>query len=60
VRTARAGLALTHLEALEAEAIHVIRQVAAELERPVRTFAARETRRDRPPARPVAAGMVEA
>ena len=38
MRTARAGLALTHLEALEAEAIHVIREVAAELERPVLLF----------------------
>src|SRR3954453_14354293 len=27
--------ALSHLEALEAEAIHIIREVAAELERPV-------------------------
>jgi sulfate adenylyltransferase subunit 2 len=38
MRIARAGLALTHLEALEAEAIHVIREVAAELERPVLLF----------------------
>jgi sulfate adenylyltransferase subunit 2 len=38
MRTARAGLALTHLEALEAEAIHVIREVASELERPVLLF----------------------
>jgi sulfate adenylyltransferase subunit 2 len=38
MRTARAGLALTHLEALEAEAIHVIREVAAELEKPVLLF----------------------
>ena len=38
MRAARAGLALTHLEALEAEAIHVIREVAAELERPVLLF----------------------
>jgi sulfate adenylyltransferase subunit 2 len=38
MRTARAGLPLTHLEALEAEAIHVIREVAAELERPVLLF----------------------
>jgi sulfate adenylyltransferase subunit 2 len=38
MRTARAGLALTHLEVLEAEAIHVIREVAAELERPVLLF----------------------
>ena len=29
---------LTHLDALEAEAIHVIREVAAELERPVLLF----------------------
>jgi sulfate adenylyltransferase subunit 2 len=28
----------THLEALESEAIHVIREVAAELERPVLLF----------------------
>jgi sulfate adenylyltransferase subunit 2 len=38
MRTARAGLPLTHLDALEAEAIHVIREVAAELERPVLLF----------------------
>jgi sulfate adenylyltransferase subunit 2 len=38
MRTARAGGKLTHLEALEAEAIHVIREVAAELERPVLLF----------------------
>jgi sulfate adenylyltransferase subunit 2 len=38
MRTARAGLTLTHLEALEAEAIHVVREVAAELERPVLLF----------------------
>ena len=38
MRTARAGLTLTHLEALEAEAIHAIREVAAELERPVLLF----------------------
>jgi sulfate adenylyltransferase subunit 2 len=38
MRTARAGLTLTHLAALEAEAIHVIREVAAELERPVLLF----------------------
>jgi sulfate adenylyltransferase subunit 2 len=38
MRTARAGVALTHLEALEAEAIHVIREVASELERPVLLF----------------------
>jgi sulfate adenylyltransferase subunit 2 len=38
MRTARAGGTLTHLEALEAEAIHVIREVAAELERPVLLF----------------------
>jgi len=38
MRFARAGVALTHLEALEAEAIHVIREVAAELERPVLLF----------------------
>ena len=38
MRTARAGLTLTHLEVLEAEAIHVIREVAAELERPVLLF----------------------
>jgi sulfate adenylyltransferase subunit 2 len=38
LRTARAGLPLTHLDALEAEAIHVIREVAAELERPVLLF----------------------
>ncbi len=38
MRTARAGLTLTHLQALEAEAIHVIREVAAELERPVLLF----------------------
>ena len=38
MRSARAGVALTHLEALEAEAIHVIREVAAELERPVLLF----------------------
>ncbi|MDQ3630101.1 MAG: sulfate adenylyltransferase small subunit, partial [Actinomycetota bacterium] len=30
--------ALTHLEALESEAIHVMREVAAELERPVLLF----------------------
>ena len=29
---------LTHLQALEAEAIHVMREVAAELERPVLLF----------------------
>ncbi len=29
---------LTHLEALEAEAIHIMREVAAELERPVLLF----------------------
>ena len=29
---------LTHLRALEAEAIHVMREVAAELERPVLLF----------------------
>jgi sulfate adenylyltransferase subunit 2 len=33
-----AARALTHLEALEAEAIHIIREVAAELERPVLLF----------------------
>jgi sulfate adenylyltransferase subunit 2 len=38
MRTARAGGRLTHLDALEAEAIHVIREVAAELERPVLLF----------------------
>jgi sulfate adenylyltransferase subunit 2 len=38
MRAARAGVALTHLDALEAEAIHVIREVAAELERPVLLF----------------------
>jgi sulfate adenylyltransferase subunit 2 len=38
MRTARAGGTLTHLEALEAEAIHVIREVGAELERPVLLF----------------------
>jgi sulfate adenylyltransferase subunit 2 len=38
MRTARAGRRLTHLDALEAEAIHVIREVAAELERPVLLF----------------------
>ncbi len=38
MRTARAGIALTHLAALEAEAIHVIREVASELERPVLLF----------------------
>ena len=31
-------LKLTHLELLEAEAIHVMREVAAELERPVLLF----------------------
>ena len=30
--------ALPHLEALEAEAIHIIREVAAELEKPVLLF----------------------
>ena len=29
---------LTHLQALEAEAIHIIREVAAEFERPVMLF----------------------
>jgi sulfate adenylyltransferase subunit 2 len=38
MRTARAGLPLTQLDALEAEAIHIIREVAAELERPVLLF----------------------
>jgi len=38
MRTARAGFTLTHLDVLEAEAIHVIREVAAELERPVLLF----------------------
>jgi sulfate adenylyltransferase subunit 2 len=38
MRTARAGYTLTHLDVLEAEAIHVIREVAAELERPVLLF----------------------
>jgi sulfate adenylyltransferase subunit 2 len=38
MRTARLGLPVTHLEALEAEAIHVIREVASELERPVLLF----------------------
>ena len=32
------GIKLTHLQALEAEAIHVMREVAAELERPVLLF----------------------
>jgi len=32
------GVPVSHLEALEAEAIHVIREVAAELERPVLLF----------------------
>jgi sulfate adenylyltransferase subunit 2 len=32
------GYELTHLEALEAEAIHIIREVAAEFERPVMLF----------------------
>jgi len=36
--TARLGVPVSHLEALEAEAIHVIREVAAELERPVVLF----------------------
>jgi sulfate adenylyltransferase subunit 2 len=38
MRTARVGVPVSHLEALEAEAIHVIREVAAELERPVLLF----------------------
>ena len=38
MRTARAGFTLTHLDILEAEAIHVIREVAAELEKPVLLF----------------------
>ncbi|MBZ5618227.1 MAG: sulfate adenylyltransferase subunit CysD [Acidobacteriia bacterium] len=32
------GLALTHLEALEAESIHIIREVAAEFQRPVMLY----------------------
>jgi sulfate adenylyltransferase subunit 2 len=36
MRSARSGL--THLDVLEAEAIHIIREVAAELERPVLLF----------------------
>jgi sulfate adenylyltransferase subunit 2 len=38
VRTARLAVPVSHLQALEAEAIHVIREVAAELERPVLLF----------------------
>jgi sulfate adenylyltransferase subunit 2 len=33
-----ASLRLTHLRALESEAIHVMREVAAEFERPVLLF----------------------
>ena len=36
--TARALPTLTHLDELEAEAIHILREVAAELERPVLLF----------------------
>ena len=36
---------LTHLQALEAEAIHIIREVAAEFERPVLLFSGARTRR---------------
>ena len=35
---------LSHLEALEAEAIHIMREVAAERERPVLLFSAARTR----------------
>ncbi len=38
MRTARIAAPVSHLQALEAEAIHVIREVAAELERPVLLF----------------------
>jgi sulfate adenylyltransferase subunit 2 len=38
MRTARLTARLTHLQALEAEAIHVMREVAAEFERPVLLF----------------------
>ena len=38
MRTARLAVPVSHLEALEAEAIHVIREVAAERERPCRLF----------------------
>ena len=38
MRTARLAVPVSHLQALEAEAIHVIREVAAELERPVLLF----------------------
>jgi len=38
VRVSAASLRLTHLRALESEAIHVMREVAAEFERPVLLF----------------------
>ena len=37
-RNGRAGHALTHLEALESESIHILREVAAECRNPVLLF----------------------
>ena len=53
---------MTHLDQLEAEAVHVIREVAAELERPVLLFSGGKPAPDRstpaptPPTHPIAPG----
>lgn len=38
VHTEESGFALSHLDALEAESVHIFREVAGEFERPVILF----------------------